>query len=229
MASTPRGERAGGWMGIVRWSLIVLGIVHFGASAQAQIYTCTGKDGTRIFSDEKCGPDARVVPNVTTTKKPPPRTPRPAVEPKSADELDSLLTQCNAGDMKACDTWTRGGGPNRLREKERAAERACDAGSLADCEYRYCSGGVSEDCRARVLQAAKVAGDNWYLPDTGKTLPDGATRYDVRCVPAGARAARDVVVTCAGQAGPNRCRALGTSTAFARLDLAAAAMCAAAR
>jgi hypothetical protein len=118
---------------------------------------------------------------------------------------------------------------NSLRDKELAAEKACEGGSLADCEYRYCNGGVNDDCRAHVLQAAKVAGDNWYLRDTGKTQADGATRYDVRCIPAGARAMFDVAVTCAGQAGPNRCRTLGKSAAFARLDLAAAAMCAAAK
>lgn len=216
-------------MGILRWSMVVLGLLHFGAYAEAQIYTCTGKDGTRIFSDEKCGPDAKIVPNITTTKKPPPKaaTPRQKVEPKSAGELEALLTQCNAGDMKACNSWTHGGGPNSLRDKERAAEKACEGGSLADCEYRYCNGGMNEECRGHVLQAAKVAGDNWYLRDTGKAQADGSTRYEVRCVPAGARAMREVVVSCAGQAGPSRCRGLGTSSAFARLDLAAAAMCAA--
>lgn len=217
-------------MGSLRWSLVVLGILHFGAYAEAQIYTCTGKDGTRIFSDEKCGPDAKVVPNITTTKPAPKTTtPRPAVERKSASELETLLGQCNAGDMKACNTWTRAGGPSSLKEKESAAEKACEGGSLADCEYRYCNGSVNDECRARVLQAAKVSGDNWYLRDTGKAQADGSTRYDVRCVPAGARAMREVVVMCAGQAGPSRCRGLGTSSAFARLDLAAAAMCVAAK
>lgn len=216
-------------MGILWRSMLVLGILHFGAHAEAQIYTCTGKDGTRIFSDEKCGPDAKIVPNITTKKPPAKTAPRPKVEPKSAGELEALLGQCNAGDMKACNTWTHAGGPNSLRDKERAAERACESGSLADCEYRYCNGGVNEECRARVLQAAKVAGDIWYLRDAGKPQADGATRYDVRCVPAGARTMREVVVMCAGQAGPNRCRSQGTSAAFARLDLAAAAMCAAAK
>jgi|JRYD01.1.fsa_nt_gb hypothetical protein len=208
--------------------LLALGALQIGAVADAQIYTCTARDGTRIFSDEKCGPDAKIVPNITS-KKPQPRTatPRPRVEPKTAAELEALLEQCNAGDLKACDTWTRGGGPNDLREKERAAERACETGSLVDCEYRYCSGSVSEECRARVLQAAKVAGDNWYLRDTGTPLPDGSTRYEVRCVVPNARAIADVVVTCSGSAGPDRCSAAGRSAAHGRLDLAAAAVCSA--
>jgi hypothetical protein len=209
-------------------ALVAFCALQFAVSGEAQIYTCTAPDGTRIFSDEKCGPDAKIVPNISTTRKPSPSAAnaRPKVEPKSPEELDALLKKCNDGDMKACDIWTRGGGPNNLREKERAAERACAAGSLADCEYRYCSGSVNEECRARVLNAAQVAGNDWYLRDTGRTQPDGSTRYEVRCVPAGARAIRDIVVTCSGTAGPNRCAAPGSSSFFARLDLAAAAMCA---
>lgn len=207
-------------------ALLALGALHAGTDAMAQIYTCTAKDGTRIFSDEKCGPDAKVVPNITTNKKPPPKPAAPKVAPKSAAELDALLEKCNAGDMNACNTWTHGGGPNSLREKERAAQKACEAGSLVDCEYRYCSGSVNEECRARVLQTAKVAGENWYLPDAGHVQADGSTRYEVRCVPPGARAVRAVVVTCSGQGGPNRCRSAGQSDAFARLDLAANALCA---
>lgn len=210
------------------WStLIGLAALQFAASAAAQIYACTAADGTKIFSDEKCGPDAKIVPNISMTKKPSSRasTPRPKIAPKSTAELERLLEQCNAGDMKACDTWTLGGGPNSLRTKEQSAEKACDAGSLADCEYRYCSGSVSDECRARVLQAAKVAGDNWYLRDTGGSLPDGSTRYEVKCLVPGARAITDVIVTCSGKAGPARCAATGSSDAHARLDLAAAATC----
>lgn len=207
-------------------SLLVLAALHVSAGAEAQIYTCTAKDGTRVFSDEKCGPDAKIVPNISTSRKPPPKpaAQRPKIEPKSTAELDALLKQCNAGEMTACNTWTRAGGPNSLREKELAAEKACESGSLADCEYRYCSGSVNEECRARVLQAAKVAGDDWYLRDTGAPQADGSTRYDVRCIPVGARAVRDVVVTCSGAAGPNRCSSVGAA-AHARLDLAATASC----
>jgi len=216
-------------MGILRRSLLALVALHVWAGVDAHIYTCTAKDGTRIFSDSKCGPDAKLVPNITTSNKPPPKpaaaASRPKVEPKSTAELDALLKRCNDGDMTACNTWTRAGGPNSLREKEAAAEKACEAGSLADCEYRYCAGSVNDECRARVLQAAKVAGDNWYLRDTGASQPDGSTRYDVRCIPAGARAMRDVAVTCSGTAGPNRCSSPGASAAYARLDLAAAALC----
>jgi hypothetical protein len=212
-----------------RW-LIAVGALHASAGVEAQIYTCTAKDGTRIFSDERCGPDAKVVPNISTTRKAPTKanatsTPRAKVEPKSATELQDLLEKCNAGDMNACNTWTRAGGPNSLREKEQAAEKACEAGSLSDCEYRYCNGAVSDECRTRVLQAAKVAGENWYLRDTGKPQADGSTRYDVRCIPAGARIMRDVVMTCSGTAGPNRCTSVGSTAGQARLDLAATAAC----
>ena len=31
------------------------------ASSQAQIYECAGKDGSRVFSDKRCGPDAKEV------------------------------------------------------------------------------------------------------------------------------------------------------------------------
>jgi hypothetical protein len=215
-------------MQLIWRALLAFYALHFAASGEAQIYTCTAPDGTKIFSDEKCGPDAKIVPNIATSKQPTrPATVRPKVEPKSPVELEALLKQCNAGDMNACDTWTRGGGPNHLREKERAAERACAAGSLADCEYRYCSGSVNEECRTRVLNAAKVAGNDWYLRETGRTQSDGATRYEIRCVPPGARTLRDVVVTCTGAAGPARCSSQGASNSFARLDLAAAALCAA--
>lgn len=211
--------------------LLALGVLYASAEAMAQIYTCTAKDGTRIFSDERCGPDAKVVPGITTSKKPQPKpaAPRPAVEPKTAPELAVLLDQCNRGDMKACDTWTRGGGPNSLREKEREAENACEAGSLADCEYRYCDGSVNEECRAHVLRTAKIAGDNWYLRDTGKQQPDGSTRYAVRCLPAAARVMRDISITCSGQAAPNRCTVAGGTAGHAQLDQAATALCAAAK
>lgn len=198
-------------------------------AVDAQIYTCTAKDGTRIFSDERCGPDAKVVPNISTSKRPPSKsgasTARPKIEPKSTAELDVLLEQCNAGDMKACNTWTRAGGPNSLKEKEQTAEKACEAGSLADCEYRYCNGALNDECRARVLQAAKVAGGNWYLRDTGQPQADGSTRYDVRCIPASARIIRDVVVTCSAKAGPDRCTSAGSAKGESRLDLAAVAVC----
>jgi hypothetical protein len=207
--------------------LIALCLLHAAAAVQAQIYTCTAKDGSRIFSDERCGPDAKIVPNITTrpAQKTTAATPRPKVEPKSAAELEALLEQCNAGEIAACNTWTKAGGPGSLKEKERQAEQACEAGSLADCEYRYCNGGVNEECRSHVLQAAKVAGDNWYLRDTGTPMADGSTRYNVRCVPPGVRVIRDVAVVCAAKAGPSKCMAMGATIGQARLDLAATALC----
>ena len=202
-------------------------IALFVLPCEAQIYTCTGKDGTRIFSDERCGPDAKVVPNIGTQKSAAKKTAsQPKIAPKPAAELDVLLEKCNGGDLPSCTTWTRAGGPHSLRDKERKAEQSCEAGSLADCEYRYCNGGVSDDCRTHVLQAAKVAGDNWYLRDTGKPLPDGSTAYDVRCIPEGARVMRDLKITCSAQAGPARCSSGGAQASYARLDLAAAKSCA---
>jgi hypothetical protein len=216
-------------MRVILRCLIALGALHASiAVVEAQIYTCMGKDGTRIFSDEKCGSDAKLVPNITSsksTRKPTASTPRPKIEPKSVAELEDLLQLCNAGDIPSCNTWTKAGGPNTLKEKERKAEQACEAGSLADCEDRYCSGGVSDECRSRVLQAAKVAGDNWYLRDTGQPQPDGSTRYNVRCVPAGVRAIRDTIIMCSAKAGPNKCMGMGSSNGQARLDLAASALC----
>ena len=210
----------------IRW-LIALSALQASAALEAQIYTCTGKDGTRIFSDERCGPDAKLVPNISTkpAKKPATPTPKPNAEPKTPAELETLLDACNGGDMKSCNTWTRSGGPNSLREKEQKAEAACKTGSLPDCEYRYCNGGVNDECRSRVLQAAKVAGESWYLRDTGQPLPDGSTRYNVRCVPQGIRAIRDVAIVCAARAGPTKCMALGSSVGQSRLDLAATALC----
>jgi Domain of unknown function (DUF4124) len=212
---------------VLRW-LIALCALQASAAVHAQIYTCMGKDGTRIFSDERCGPDAKVVPNIATGGKPaakPNSTPRPRVEPKSAPELAALLEQCNDGDVKACNTWTKAGGPNSLKEKERTAEQACENGSLADCEYRYCNGGVSDECRTHVLQAAKVAGDNWYLRDNASPQPDGSTRYDVRCVQQGVRIMRDVAVICAAKAGPSKCMAMGGKSGHPQLNLAASALC----
>lgn len=212
---------------VLRW-LIALGALAASAGIEAQIYTCMGKDGTRIFSDERCGPDAKVVPNIATSGKPaarPNATPRPKVEPKSASELEVLLKQCNDGDLSACNTWTKAGGPSSLKEKERKAEQACEAGSLPDCEYRYCNGGVSEECRSHVLQAAKVAGDNWYLRDNALPQPDGSTRYNVRCVQQGVRIMRDVAVICAAKAGPSKCMAMGATSGHPQLNVAAGTLC----
>jgi hypothetical protein len=212
---------------VLRW-LIALGALAVSAGIEAQIYTCVGKDGTRIFSDERCGPDAKVVPNIATSSKPGAKssaTPRPKVEPKSLSELEALLKQCNDGDLNACNTWTKAGGPSSLKEKERKAEQACENGSLADCEYRYCNGGVSDECRTHVLQAAKVAGDNWYLRDNAVPQADGSTRYNVRCVQQGVRMIRDVAVICAAKAGPSKCMAMGAASGHPQLNLAASTLC----
>ena len=124
-----------------------------------------GEDGGRVFSDERCGPDAKVVSGITSKKRSTPTSsaPRPKRVAKPAEELKALSAQCDAGDMKACKEWTLGGGPNLLRQNERKAELECEAGSLVACEERYCKDRVDADCRARVLRTAKLAGEDWYL------------------------------------------------------------------
>jgi hypothetical protein len=205
--------------------LFLVGLCWACVSAQAQIYTCTAPDGTRVFSDERCGPDAKVVPGITSKKRSAPNAAKPDRTPRTAAELEHLIAQCNAGDMKACKEWTHGGGPNQLREQERKAAAACEAGSLADCEQRYCPDGMTELCRTHVMEAASVSGDTWYLREQ-RTLQDGGTAYGVRCTTLGLREIKDATVTCAGPPGPKRCFVASPQQGFARLDQAASQFCA---
>jgi hypothetical protein len=197
--------------------------------ARAEIYSCRSPDGTRVFSDQRCGPDAKIVTGVTSSKKSAAskgQVDRPPVVTASSADLDSLLVKCDAGDTTACNAWTRNGGPNRLREKERQTQAACEAGSLTACEERYCLDGASDQCRSRVMKAAKLSGDTWYLRGQNKVISDGATRYDIRCIWDGARKTRDVTVTCAAAAGALRCSAPSHTRAFDQLEAAAASSCA---
>ena len=204
---------------------VLLGL--FGPVARAQvIYTCTAPDGTRIFSDERCGPDAKIVTGITSSKKRSPATKSPAITApvqRSAAELADLSAKCDAGDTKACNEWTRGGGPALLREKERKLEQSCDAGQLAACEERFCRDGATKECRARVRQTAPAAGEYWYLRSTGQRQPDGTTRYAIRCLPEGDLAMHDIAVSCAAQAGPQRCQA--GATRGASMSEVASAQC----
>lgn len=194
------------------------------AQASAQIYTCTAEDGTRIFSDEKCGPDAKIVPGITTKKRVKEKAAsKPQRAARSPEELDRLLRECNAGEMKACKEWTHGGGPNHLRELEERAELACKGGSVMDCEQRYCADGVTAECRHRVLSAAKITGETWYLREQSP-LPRGGVAYQIRCLVEGTRAIRALSVECEGPAGPRRCVSEGGQQ-FARFDQAAASVC----
>jgi hypothetical protein len=197
------------------------------SQANAQIYTCVAEDGTRVFSDEKCGPDAKVVPGITTKKRTQPGESRgkPDRTVRPPEELDQLLRECNEGDMKACTAWTHGGGPNRLREQEQRAGLACDGGSLEDCERRYCSDGITDECRRRVLAVAKITGETWYLRSQRSFGQDGMT-YEVRCLIEGVRDVRDATIECVGLPGPQRCAVRDTPQRFARLDQAAAMFCA---
>ena len=207
--------------------LLLLAGAAFASDARAQIYECVGEDGSRVFSDERCGPDAKVVTGVTSKKRPTakaPSAPKPKKVVKAAGELEALSAQCDAGDMKACKEWTLSGGPALLKEKERQTEADCEGGSLAACEERYCQRGVSEDCRARVLRTAKLAGEEWYLREEVRGQPDGLARYHIRCVPPNAKP-RDITILCAALPGPNRCYLKDAQQGFARLDRAAGKHC----
>lgn len=195
--------------------------------AQAQIYECAGADGSRVFSDKKCGPDAKRVKSMppTTHRTPAGTAKAPKSTPRPAAELEQLLRLCDAGDDAACKQWTMGGGPNLLRERERQAEMACEAGSLSDCESRYCRDGATEDCRQRVLRTASLSGETWYLRPDGRQFVEGSTIYAVRCVHKDRPKTRDLTITCAAMNGPHRCYAVKPPPAFARLDQAAASLC----
>lgn len=196
----------------------------FQSSARAQIYTCTAPDGTRVYSDKKCGSDAKVVKGITTTKRPAAAKGASAA-PKPSAELDDLLQQCNAGDRAACMSWTKSGGPNRLRQKEQDLEKSCRAGSMPACEERYCSDGASDECRQRVLLVAAMSGETWYLRDQDRPPTQaGVATYSIRCLRQGSREFRDVQVRCSNTPGPSRCLA-ASQQGFPRLDLAASNSC----
>jgi hypothetical protein len=212
------------------WILLAAALL-VGASSEAQIYECAGKDGSRVFSDKRCGPDAKIVQPALKPKRAaaPGSAATPAPKPvktrKSAAELQQLIEQCDAGDDKACTAWTMGGGPELLRDEERKAEVDCEAGSLAACEQRYCREGMTADCRSRVQRTARLAGDTWYLRSETREPGSGFTKYLVRCTSESANAAADVIVTCAGEAGPNRCYLADPQKGYQRLAQAAAAQC----
>lgn len=197
------------------------------ASSEAQIYECAGKDGSRVFSDKRCGPDAKVVKGMGNTHRPPPKgtSVKPVKTHKSAAELEQLTLQCDGGDMKACTEWTMGGGPELLRDREGKAEQECEAGSLAACEERYCREGINADCRGRVQRTARLAGDTWYLRDEMRDAGSGLTKYLVRCIPEGVRESVDILVTCSSEASPNRCYLSDPQKGFPRLAAAAVARC----
>jgi len=198
------------------------------ASSEAQIYTCVGKDGSRVFSDKRCGPDAKEVKqDYAKPKRPPPKgtSAKPVKTRRSATELEQLTLQCDAGDMQACTAWTMGGGPEMLRDKERNSEQDCEAGSLAACEERYCRERIDADCRSRVQRTARLAGETWYMRDETRDAEAGITKYLVRCIPQDAPKSHDIVVTCSSEAGPNRCYLGDPQRGFPRLAAAAASHC----
>jgi hypothetical protein len=194
---------------------------------QAQIYACRAADGTRIFSDERCGPDAKIVSGVESKKKPATKdgagATRPPVPAKTPAELDALLQKCDTGIVAACNEWTRGGGPGQLRAQEQQAQQSCDAGSLSACEARYCIDGASAQCRARVMKTAKLSGATWYLRSESQL--NDKTRYQLRCIWEGVRQTRDVTIVCAATAGPQRCSSAEGQQFFAQLQAAAANYC----
>jgi uncharacterized protein DUF4124 len=209
------------------WILLAAALL-VSASSEAQIYTCKGADGSRVFSDKRCGPDAQLVKqDYAKPRRPPPKAAsvKPVKTRRSAEELEQLSAACDAGDMKACTAWTMGGGPEMLRDTERKNEQDCEAGSLAACEERYCRERIDADCRARVQRTARMAGETWYLRDEIRGSNVGITSYLVRCIPEGAAKSHDIMVTCVGEAGPNRCYLDDPQHGFARLAQAAAGHC----
>ena len=209
----------------LRW-ILTAAVAFAYADSEAQIYQCTAPDGTKVFSDERCGKDAKLVPGITSTKRPSSSAAKSApVAPKSKAELETLLKNCDeGGDLAACSAWAKGGGPGQIRDDERKAAAACETGSLADCERRYCAEGVTEECKREVLQSAQLSGATWYLRDQRK-VPDGPTLYSVRCLKLGERAIREATITCAPAAAPDRCHLSQGEQTFARLDLAAGSYC----
>lgn len=209
------------------WILLGAALLVWTGS-EAQIYTCKGKDGSRVFSDEKCGPDAELVKgDYSKPKRPPPKgtSAKPVKTRRPASELEQLMLECDGGDMKACSAWTMGGGPELLRDKERTSEVECEEGSLAACEERYCREGIDEDCRVRVQRTARLAGETWYMRSETRDAEAGITKYLVRCIPPGAKQANDIVVTCSSLAGPNRCYFADPQRGFPRLATAALSQC----
>jgi hypothetical protein len=217
-------------------SLTILLMLLASAGAQAQIYTCKGKDGSIVFSDQKCGPDAKLVKGSASKAKPTAKKPAAAPTPRvkrSPEELEQLLELCDAGDTPSCNAWTLGGGPSLLRENELKAELDCESGSLAACEERYCREGVSEECRERVMRTARLAGETWYVRSEDRKTEDGSTRYGIRCLPKGTAGktsrkpsqSRDITITCAALAGPNRCFNADPHRGHSGLGPAATAQC----
>ena len=130
------------------------------------------------------------------------------------------------------DTATAGKPVKNARVAEATLERdtgispaaACEAGSLRDCEELYCSAGLSEECRTRVLQTAKISTDTWYLRERAQVKADGSTVYAIRCMTE--PAIRDLTVMCSAAAGPNRCStAPKSNSGYARFDKAATGYC----
>lgn len=126
-------------------------------------------------------------------------------------------------------TWSKGGGPKQLRALEKEQEANCEAGSLTACEERYCRDGATEECRSRVKALATVSGDNWYLRFQQKRSADDPAIYSVRCLGVETRQIRDISISCAPVAGPQRCQSSEASIGFPRLDAAAASLCAVTR
>ena len=190
-------------------------------TAAAAIYTCTAKDGSRIFSDEKCGPDAKLVGGITT------ETP-PTEPPETIDTLSGNaegITHFSPQTAQSCSSSTDE--CNNRGARVITGKAACANGSLPDCEEQYCRNGITGECRRHILNVAQISGDEWYLRQQGPVQSDGAIKYYVRCFGEDQREIRDLTITCSAITGPNRCYSNTPQSGFARLDLAASKYCAA--
>jgi hypothetical protein len=216
---------------VLRGAMLV-GLLLLPLGLEAQIYTCRGADGSRVYSDQKCGTDAQPVKGFEKVKrkknsKTKAAEPKPTTPPKPPEELAELLKQCDVGNTQACTTWTLSGGPAALRQVEEGAERACEGGSRTDCETRYCREGANEVCRQSVLRTAELSGENWYLRKANARATDGSQTYDVRCIHKDVPKTNDVTITC--KQGPTRrCLAGNSASEFDGLREAADRSCTAA-
>jgi Domain of unknown function (DUF4124) len=211
-------------------SFVLLAILMVIPCAQAQIYVCVREDGSRIYSDTKCGPNAKVVKGFETTNKKKKSADKAKSaekkvwEKKTPEQLAELLDQCNKGLKEACSEWTFGGGPNALREAESHAEKDCESGSLSACELRYCVDGATEQCRQSVLRSAELSGENWYLRKTTPAIEEGARTYGVRCIYKNNTSTKDLDINCVSNPSA-QCSVAGVVASATGLRQAAGEAC----
>src|SRR5262245_5870125 len=134
---------------------IALAALVASAPARAQIYTCTAADGSKVFSDEKCGPDAKKVtlspPQVASARPAPakaqPKSLPPAEKPQTAQQKAGLKppTTTAAPTKKPVAT------PKQPWELE-ALLASCNEGNMKACS-EWTHGGGTKLLREKEQQA----------------------------------------------------------------------------